>query len=101
MTLMPYLESGSAIPSSTASRLDLDDDQLVDSSHRQVHTLLSLNLSFAMRMHLKKKRGKEFTKIERTRLSTISRAFSRTMNEGKITSLWSRETRQLSISSHL
>lgn len=37
MTLMPYLESGSTIPSSTASRLDLDDDQLVDNSHRQVY----------------------------------------------------------------
>lgn len=36
MTLMPYLESGSAIPSSTASRLDLDDDQLVDSHRQQV-----------------------------------------------------------------
>ncbi|KZS15171.1 Uncharacterized protein APZ42_019207 [Daphnia magna] len=35
MTLMPYLESGSTIPSSTANRLDLDDDQLVE-SHRQV-----------------------------------------------------------------
>ncbi|KAI9555749.1 eye-absent 1-like protein [Daphnia sinensis] len=35
MTLMPYLESGSTIPSSTATRLDLDDDQLVE-SHRQV-----------------------------------------------------------------
>lgn len=36
MTLMPYLESGSTIPSSAASRLDLDDDQLIDNSHRQV-----------------------------------------------------------------
>lgn len=37
MTLMPYLESGSSIASASApaARLDLDDDQLVD-SHRQV-----------------------------------------------------------------
>lgn len=38
MTLMPYLESGSTIPSSTANRLDLDDDQLVE-SHRQVFVI--------------------------------------------------------------
>jgi hypothetical protein len=79
MTLMPYLESGSTIPSSTASRLDLDDDQLVDNSHRQVHVCQLFQCSCVF--------WEGQCGIERkiSRQSLV--ALSRTMNVRKITSL--------------
>ena len=66
MTLMPYLESGSSIQTSSATQLDLDDDQIIE-NHRQVFKQCHDNFFFKAKWFLSFDNIDKWFREQRTR----------------------------------